>query len=115
MREAYARGTREASAAADPPEHGESLRTKSTPSRAQDNRLIAGAETMHRVRPLTPRFGVVSSERLEALVAREPAHPGYGQGPSSLGPLPGTYPEKLTFFFFFQAEDGIRDLIVTGV
>src|SRR2546427_712785 len=30
-------------------------------------------------------------------------------------PLLGAVPTEISFFFFFQAEDGIRDLTVTGV
>src|SRR2546429_6648059 len=28
---------------------------------------------------------------------------------------PNTYEHEISFFFFFQAEDGIRDVAVTGV
>src|SRR5256886_6021803 len=53
--------------------------------------------------------GAAFRERRTSYQARWVEHPRIVLRPSS------TRPERNSFIFFFQAEDGIRDLTVTGV
>src|SRR5438105_12006233 len=62
---------------------------------------------MHHLPIRTDKASALSFHALRGS-ARFPAH-------SLLGLLPFFFVDSLSFFFFFQAEDGIRDPLVTGV